>query len=237
MQKNAIILAGGFGTRLQTIVSDLPKPMAPVNGEPFLNYQLRYLKHFGIKKVILSVGHLAEKIQDHYGTFFNGLEISYAIETTPLGTGGGIRLALEHCTDKDPLVLNGDSFFDIDLRHFSDRHRIEASQISLALRKVKDAARYGTIETDTDNRIISFREKNRLPGPGLINGGIYILNRELYLAVTPDRTMFSIEKDLFEKYLSKFVIKGFEFEGYFIDIGIPEDYAKAQHDLKGFTHR
>lgn len=236
MLQTAIILAGGFGTRLKTVVNDLPKPMAPVNGEPFLNYQLTYLKHFGVKKVIFSVGYLAEKIQDYYKSSFNELEIKYVIEENPLGTGGGIRLGLEHCTDEFALVLNGDSFFDVDLHEFFKLHTNETSQFSLALRKVNDSSRYGTIETDANDRIISFMEKTNRMKEGRINGGVYILNKELYLKTTPSGN-FSIEKDFFEKQLDKLSIKGFEFTGYFIDIGIPEDYTKAQHDLKGFTYR
>lgn len=237
MLETAIILAGGFGTRLQSVVADVPKPMAPINNIPFLNYQLNYLKHFGIKYVVLSVGYLAEKISSYYGAEFNGLKISYVSEAIPLGTGGGIRLAMEQCSDADILTLNGDSFFDVDLNLFYEQHVKSGSQSSLALRQVDDAARYGTIITDPNQRIISFREKNRDALPGLINGGVYILNKDLYLNTTPAETSFSIEKDFFETQLSQLTIKGFEFNGYFIDIGIPEDYTKAQHDFKGFTYR
>ena len=237
MLQTAIILAGGFGTRLQTVVSDLPKPMAPINGEPFLNYQLNYLKHYGIKKVILSVGYLAEKIQAHYKSNFNGIEIEYVVETSPLGTGGGIRLGLKSCKDDYALVLNGDSFFDVDLHEFFKLHLNESSQFSLALRKVVDSSRYGTIETDDNDRIISFKEKTNITKEGKINGGIYILNKKLYLNNTVEGNNFSIEKDFFEKQLNQLHIKGFEFNGYFIDIGIPEDYTKAQHDLNEFKYR
>lgn len=237
MLHTAVILAGGFGTRLQSVVNDVPKPMAPVNGEPFLSYQLNYLKHFGIKKVILSVGYLAEKITAFYGNNYNGLELSYVTEDTPLGTGGGIRLALEQSPDRMLLVLNGDSFFDVDLHEFYNLHTQESAQCSLALRKVENAARYGTVETDTHNRITSFQEKSGLQKEGRINGGVYILDRELYLGATPAATNFSIEKDFFEKHLAGCIIKGFEFKGYFIDIGIPEDYLKVQDDFKGFVYR
>lgn len=236
MITTAIILAGGFGTRLQSVVSDLPKPMAPVNGQPFLNYQLNYLKHYGIKKVILSLGYLPEKIKDFYSNNFNGLDIDYVIEKDPLGTGGGIRLALEKCTEEKVLVLNGDSFFDVDLIKFYRLHSQNNSDISLALRKVSNAERYGTIEKDKDHRIISFKEKSGLAKEGIINGGVYILDKKIYSASTPSNKNFSIEKDFFEKELQSIQIKGFEFEGYFIDIGIPEDYTKAQHDLKGFKY-
>lgn len=237
MLQTAIILAGGFGTRLQSVVSDLPKPMAPVNGEPFLNYQLQYLKHYGIKNIIFSVGYLPEKIQSVYKSDFKDLSISYVIEESPLGTGGGVRLAMEQCKDEFALVLNGDSFFDVDLHDYFRLHVNETSQFSLALRKVEDSSRYGTIETDANDRIISFREKTNENKSGRINGGVYILNKELYLKSTPEKINFSIEKDFFEKQLQTLQIRGFEFSGYFIDIGIPEDYTKAQNDFKGFTYR
>ncbi len=236
MITTAIILAGGFGTRLQSVVSDLPKPMAPVNDQPFLNYQLNYLKHYGIKKVILSLGYLPEKIKDYYGNNFNGLEIDYVIEKEPLGTGGGIRLALEKCEEEKVFILNGDSFFDVNLIEFYNRHLQNNSEISLALRKVSNAERYGTIEKNNENRIISFKEKSGFAKEGIINGGVYILDKKKYTALTPANKNFSIEKDFFEKQLQAIQIKGFEFEGYFIDIGIPEDYTKAQHDLKGFKY-
>lgn len=233
--QTAIILAGGFGTRLQSVVSDVPKPMAPINSIPFLNYQLNYLKHFGITHAVLSVGYLSEKITSFYKNSFNGINISYVIEDSPLGTGGGIRKAMELCDAKNVLALNGDSFFDVNLHEFYDLNSNANSQISLALRKVNDAARYGTIELK-GNRIISFKEKNGESKPGLINGGVYILNRELFLQNTKSNINFSIEKDFFEINLKQLNINGFEFNDYFIDIGIPEDYTKAQHDFKEFKY-
>jgi D-glycero-alpha-D-manno-heptose 1-phosphate guanylyltransferase len=237
MITTAIILAGGFGTRLQSVVNDLPKPMAPINGQPFLSYQLNYLKHFGIKKVILSLGYLPEKIKDFYGTNFNGLEVDHVIEKEPLGTGGGIRLAIEKCNEENVFVLNGDSFFEVDLKEFYNLHSENNSEISLALRKVSNAERYGTIEKDNKNRITSFKEKSGSAKEGIINGGVYILDKNMYLSSTPSDKNFSIEKDFFEKQLKTIQIKGFEFNGYFIDIGIPEDYAKAQHDFKGSEYK
>ncbi len=237
MFTSAIILAGGFGTRLQSVVSDVPKPMAPVNGEPFLNYQLRYLKHYGITNVILSVGYLHEKISSYYKNTFNGIGISCVIESEPLGTGGGIRKALENCNSNKAFVLNGDSFFDVNLNDFYAFHESHQAQFSLCLRAVENAARYGTIELDSAKRIVSFKEKDMVNKKGIINGGAYILDKELYLNHTPANSNFSIEKDFFEKELQNFRIFGFESKGYFIDIGIPEDYTKAQHDFKGFTYR
>jgi D-glycero-alpha-D-manno-heptose 1-phosphate guanylyltransferase len=237
MIDTAIILAGGFGTRLQSVVSDVPKPMAPVNGEPFLNYQLLYLKHYGVKNIILSVGHLHEKIENYYGTDFKELNISYVVEKQALGTGGGIRLALEHCNAEYVLALNGDSFFGINLQDFCKQHCDEKATFSLALRRVEDASRYGTILTNNLHNVISFKEKSGKQEAGTINAGMYILNKNVFLEHTPSGQNFSIEKDFFETKTSQLAIKGFEAEGYFIDIGIPEDYNKAQSDFKEFKYR
>ncbi len=235
--KTAVILAGGFGTRLQSVIKDVPKPMAPVNGIPFLNYQINYLKHYGIKHVILSVGYLHHIISDYYKSEFNGVKISYAIEETALGTGGGIRQALELCNDEFVLALNGDSFFEIPLNDFTKLHEENNSQFTLATRSVSDASRYGTIETNSKNQITSFREKDINKKEGLINAGVYLLNKTIFLQNTVTNTHFSIEKDFFEKHIHQFPIFGFQFNGYFIDIGIPEDYNKAQNDFKEFKYR
>ncbi len=231
MLKEAIILAGGFGTRLKEVVSEVPKPMAPVNGIPFLDYLIRYLKHYGIEKIILSVGHQSEKIISHYGDDF-----TYSIEKEPLGTGGGIRLALEKCKNTNVLVLNGDSFFDIDLHAFYNKHNDAISDCSLALRMVDDAARYGTLQLGELDVITQFKEKTNINKPGLINAGIYLLDRQVFLDETPEKKNFSIEKDFFEKKLQEINLYGFTFKGYFIDIGIPTDYQRAQNDFKEFKY-
>jgi len=232
----AIILAGGFGTRLQSVVSDVPKPMAPVNGKPFLDYVFLYLKHYGITHVVLSTGYLAHKISDRYKDEFEGIRVSYAVEETPLGTGGGIRLAMEHCETQDVLVLNGDSFFDVDLNLYASQYQSFAPAGALALRKAENAARYGTISLGTNQRIAAFKEKDSIEKPGLINGGVYLLNRRIFLENTPAYKSFSIEKDFFETKLSAIQLCGFEHEGYFIDIGIPEDYHRVGEDFKHFRY-
>lgn len=237
MLKEAIILAGGFGTRLKSVVNDVPKPMAPINNEPFLNYVFDYLKHYQIEHVVLSTGYLSEKIVEYYKTEYKGIKVSYAKEETPLGTGGGIRLAMTKCTTKDVLVLNGDSFFDVDINTHYKNHISKRADCTLALRKVDDAARYGTIVLGSENIIETFKEKDNIEQAGLINGGVYILNREVYFNKTDEVAPFSIEKDFYEKKIKELQIFGFEYDGYFIDIGIPEDYKKAQDDFKGFTYR
>lgn len=237
MLKEAIILAGGFGTRLRDVISDVPKTMAPVNGRPFLDYQLKYLKYYGIQKVILSVGYLSEKIIEHYGNNFDGIEIIYSIEKEPLGTGGGIRLAMQQCSGDDVLVLNGDSVFDINLYSFYNQHTSYLIDCSLAVRQVSNAARYGTIQLGHLFRIAGFKEKDGIEKQGLISAGVYILNKNVFLKNTPEKVPFSIEKDFFEKKVDTVNIYGFNYTGYFIDIGIPEDYEKAQHDFKEFKYR
>ena len=237
MLNTAIILAGGMGTRLKTIISDLPKPMAPIMNVPFLTYQLNYLKHFGIKKVIFSVGYLSEKIIAHYNQSFENISIKYSIEKNPLGTGGGIRMAMSNLNEDLVLILNGDSFFDLDLEQFYNLHLEQKSDFSLALRYVNNSERYGNIEFNSSNQITSFIEKNQLNQSGYINAGVYILSKKLYLQNTKPDINFSIEKDFFEKQLNQLIIKGFEFKDYFIDIGIPEDYLKAQDDFKEFKYK
>jgi D-glycero-alpha-D-manno-heptose 1-phosphate guanylyltransferase len=229
--KEAIILAGGFGTRLQSVISDVPKPLAPINDVPFLDYIFSYLKYYKIEKVILSVGYLSEKIMDRYKNNFSGIAIDYAIEKDPLGTGGGIRLAMEKCKNKTVLVLNGDSFFDADMSTFYEFHSAEKAGCSLALRTVPNAARYGTIKLDARNRITNFKEKDGLEKEGIINAGVYLMDREIYLKKTKEGVNFSIEKDFFESKVNELDFFGFEQQGYFIDIGIPEDYTKAQNEM------
>ena len=237
MLNTAIILAGGMGTRLKTIISDLPKPMAPIMNVPFLTYQLNYLKHFGIKKVIFSVGYLSEKIIAHYNQSFENISIEYSIEKNPLGTGGGIRMAISNLKEDLVLILNGDSFFDLNLEQFYNLHLEQKAEFSLALRYVNNSERYGNIEFNSSHQITSFIEKNQLNQSGYINAGVYILSKKLYLQNTKPDINFSIEKDFFEKQLNQLIIKGFEFKDYFIDIGIPEDYLKAQDDFKEFKYK
>lgn len=234
--ETAIILAGGFGTRLQSVIQNVPKPMAPICGEPFLNFQLRYLRYYGIKHVILSVGYLHEKIETYYQNNFAGISIQYVIEAEPLGTGGGIRLAFEACKESHALVLNGDSFFDVNIHDYVNTYSSIKAMHAIAIREVNDAARYGTIE-NIDQKITSFREKSGIHHPGKINGGVYILNKTHFLENTPVMQNFSIEKDFFEKQIQLNFIAGIEYNSYFIDIGIPEDYQKVQHDFKKFKYR
>ncbi len=231
MIREAIILAGGLGTRLKPAVSDVPKSMAPVNGRPFLEYLLDWLIVEGISRVILSVGYKADIIRDHFGDRYQSVEMAYAMEEEPLGTGGGIRNAFRHAKGEEAFVLNGDSLFEVGLPEMFEFHREGEGLITIALRYVADAGRYGMVRTDHLHRIIGFSEKQQDAGPGFINGGIYILNRAF---ITGERfgDRFSIEKDCFETYYRDVVMLGFPSDGYFLDIGVPDDYNKAHDEFK-----
>lgn len=228
--KEAIILAGGFGTRLQEVVKDLPKPMAPVNGRPFLTYILDYLIYYQYDKVILSVGYLHEKIEEYFGSQYKSLAIDYAVETEPLGTGGGILNAFSKCTGDNVLVMNGDTFFKVDLNRFERFHLEKQSLLSIVLREVEDVSRYGSVTIGDNQMIILFSEKESTEGSGLINGGTYLIHRKLF-EKHPQPEKFSFEKDLMAKLYRQELFFGMPSDGYFIDIGIPKDYARAQAEL------
>jgi D-glycero-alpha-D-manno-heptose 1-phosphate guanylyltransferase len=227
--REAVILAGGFGTRLQKVVKDVPKPMALVNGRPFLAHILDYLLGQRIDRFVLSVGYKHEMIQDYFGGLYRDVPIRYAIEDTPLGTGGGIRKALLEATTDDVVIVNGDTLFQIDVDELISVHKETQSEVSIALKRVENTDRYGAVTLDADGRISGFEEKKYIRS-GLINGGIYVLDRVSFLKHgLPE--VFSFEKDYLEAYVGKATMSGVVSDGYFIDIGIPEDYQRAQAEL------
>lgn len=223
----AIVLAGGFGTRLKHIVSDVPKPMAPVCDIPFLEYILNQLKDNGIDKAVLAVGYMKEVIEDYFGDEFNGLKLIYSPEETPLFTGGAIKQALKYCNDENVFVINGDTYFDVNFKLMSAAFQNQGAQIMIAVKEMYDFERYGTVVFDA-GRITEFVEK-KPQKKGYINGGIYLINRNIL-----DRFegAFSFETEVMEKNVKDMYMMAFVSEGYFIDIGIPEDYARAQIEFE-----
>lgn len=235
MTKEAIILAGGFGTRLKGVVDDAPKSMALINNKPFLEYQLNYLEHWGINYVIIAVGYKAAVIKDYFGDKFKSIRLEYIEEKEPLGTGGAIKKAMEKVMAYSVFVLNGDTIFDISLSRFFDFRRTKGASISLALRFVPETGRYGSIKIDADERIIGFVEKADLYGEEFINGGIYCIDTRYFLnKKLPEK--FSIEKDFFEKYYETDQFYGYKCYSFFMDIGIPEDYKKAQNEFRSLPY-
>ncbi|EHP2239808.1 nucleotidyltransferase family protein, partial [Campylobacter coli] len=192
----AIVLAGGLGTRLRSVVQDLPKPMAPINGEPFLAFVLEHLKKQGITEVILSVSYKYELIQEYFKDEFHGMRIRYNIEKELLGTGGAIKDALK-LIKNEVYVLNGDTFFDIDLKKLVLSN---SNKICIALKQIQNFDRYGTVNIDKQGLVTSFEEKV-FKKQGLINGGIYLLKKDIFDKFDLEKK-FSFEEFLQENYKS-----------------------------------
>ena len=230
----AIILAGGFGTRLQKVVNDLPKSMAQINGRPFLEYLLDFLKAGGVTHVVLSVGYKWEAIMDHFGAMYREVLIDYAVEEEPLGTGGGIRLALWKINGIRALAMNGDSLFRVNLDRMMEAHLGKKADITVALRELRETGRYGRVTLNKSSRIVGFSEKQQNAGKGYINGGLYIIEKT-FLLEPEFRGRFSIEKDCFEQHYATSMMYGFPSRGYFLDIGIPETFKQAQDEFKRFN--
>ena len=227
----AIILAGGFGTRLQSVVKDIPKPMANIGELPFLAYLFTYLKNYNITDIVLSVGYLHKKITDYFGNSYIGINIKYAIEKEPLDTGGAIINSLQFIDQNQPvIVLNGDTFLQIDYQKLVSFYDKSNSDLTIVLRNVEDSSRYGSVEIDDKNLIVNFVEKNIQKKSGYINGGIYILNPKIFSNYNLTKK-FSFEQDFLCQYTTSIKPSGFVSKDYFIDIGIPEDYQKAANEL------
>lgn len=220
----AILLAGGLGTRLRSVVPDLPKPMAPVAGRPFLDLILDELDRAGFTAAILAVGYRHEAIRAHYGERYKHLALRYSVEPEPLGTGGAIRLAWPADAAAPLFVLNGDTFLALDYRAMLAAHVRAGAALTMAVCEVADVARYGALEL-ADGRVHGFREKGP-GGPGWINGGVYLMAPALRARMPAGA--FSFEQDLLVPQVRALRPLAFPAAGLFIDIGIPEDYARAQ---------
>lgn len=224
-----IILAGGMGTRLQSVVSDVPKCMAPVAGHPFLYYLITSLIEAGFNHIILALGYKHEIIEEWIEANAFPIHISTVTEETPLGTGGAVRLALSKAETNEVFVLNGDTFFGVRYPEMLGLHKSTQSAITVALKRMEKFDRYGVVDIEQPtSRIQRFNEKQYCES-GLINGGVYLINRH-ELDNFPIK--FSLEKDFFETAVRTSTLSGYISEGYFIDIGIPEDYERAQTDFK-----
>ena len=223
----AIVLAGGMGTRLRSVVADLPKCLAPVAGRPFLDWLADALEESGFDHLILSLGYRHEAVEAWAVSRQGRARISWVVEAEPLGTGGGVKLAMQQALEDDIFVLNGDTFFGVDFREMLAFHQKAGAAATLALKPMRDFDRYGEVTCDATGRITAFQEKQPCR-EGLINGGIYLLRRDALNAL-PVR--FSLEKDYFEPLAADGRLAGFRSEGYFIDIGIPADYSRAQRDF------
>jgi D-glycero-alpha-D-manno-heptose 1-phosphate guanylyltransferase len=225
----AIVLAGGLGTRLREVVPDLPKPMAPIAGRPFLEILLASLSRKGFIRVVLSVGFMAEKISGYFGDRFGNLELVYAVEREPLGTGGAVRLAMQVCLTDHIFILNGDTFLDLEMDQVERHWQMHRRPIIVG-REQADTARYGRLLT-AEGAVVGIAEKG-LAGPGLINAGCYIFNQG-QLDGYPAGAVFSLETDYLPMAVTNTRFDLYVTRGKFIDIGIPGDYERAQRELAG----
>ena len=234
MTEEAIILAGGLGTRLRSVVHDLPKPMAEVNGHPFIHYVMHYLATQQVKTVVLAVSHKRETIQNFLHDAFDryGINVRYSVEEELLGTGGAIFKAFKQVEGKSAFILNGDTYFDVSLAGLENFALERNADLAFALKEVENCSRYGTVNLSPNQGIQSFNEKTPgQTGRGIINGGIYYMNKSL-TSKFPKPEKFSIEQDFFHQHLTELNVYGKICDGLFIDIGIPGDYFLSQQLLK-----
>ena len=229
----AVILAGGLGTRLRSVVSDRPKVLAEVHGRPFLTYLLDQLASLKVKEAVLCTGYLADQVRKTLGEAYGPLKLVYSPEPSPLGTGGALRLALPFFHSDPVLVMNGDSFLETDLSLFWNWYCARDADAALLLFHMDQTGRYGRVSIDFEGRVLSFSEKDAQGSPGWINGGIYLVRRHLIKAI-PEGRPVSLEKEIFPSLIGQ-KIYGYSSQGRFIDIGIPETYAAKEAFFDGET--
>ena len=232
---DCIILCGGFGTRLQKTVPNLPKALAPINNQPFLDLLLKQLGAFdGLSRVILATGYRAEQIQEHCQKHLSSLPIEFSFESKPLGTGGGIKKALSVSSSESVLIMNGDSYCDFSFESFYQFHRDKEADITLLCPHVKNSNRYGQIKVDSEtSEIFSFAEKQEQNSSGRINGGVYLIRKNLLINGGYPES-FSLEKMVFPQYIRR-KMYAYLHEGVFVDIGTHRSFLEAQHLLKHIT--
>ena len=225
-QVSAIILAGGLGTRLRTVVSDRPKVMGGINGNPFLYYLLDQLVEASMEKVVISTGYMGHVIEKTVGSSYKSLHVDYSPEEKPLGTAGALKLAGQAVDTELCLVMNGDSYMDFDPGSLLMAHKQKKAKITLLVKAFDDISRFGTIQMNGENEIVQFMEKGSSTGTGLINAGVYLIKTSAFQKI-PDKIPCSLEYDYFPSMIGK-GIYGYETDGRFIDIGTPESYSQAE---------
>lgn len=218
------VLAGGLGTRLQPVTKK-QKVIAEVNSQPFLKYLLDHLNTAGFKNIVLCTGYLGEQVEESLGKKHKDLNLLYSREKSPLGTAGALRLALPFINSETVLVMNGDTFCNVDLKKFVEFHFDKKANASLVISSIEDTARYGSVKLDFDDVIVGFVEKMLDGGSGWINGGVYLINRPEILKI-PENKEISFENEIFPTLIGK-NFYGYKNQGYFIDIGTPQSYSQA----------
>jgi len=226
MNLTATILAGGFGTRLRSVVADRPKVLAEIHDRPFLAYLLDQLAAVGVRNVVICTGYLGKQVQAIFGNSYGEMQLHYSQESSPMGTAGALRLAQPKLESDPVLVMNGDAFCAIDLEGFYAWHRDRCALATVALVRVNDAAPYGRVQIDGEEAVVHFAEKSGQPGPAWVNAGIYLIDRSLFETIEPNR-MVSLEREVFPTWIGK-GFYGYSCQGRFVDIGTPQSFADAQ---------
>jgi NDP-sugar pyrophosphorylase family protein len=225
--REAMILAGGLGMRLRTVVADRPKPLAEVAGRPFVTFLLDHLSRYGFERVVLCLGHMGEYVPPVLGQKYRSLDLVYSFEHTPLGTGGALRNAAELIRENDVLVMNGDSFCDVDLDALDRAHRSCGAAATLAVLWQSDRRRSGAVTVDDTGRVLAFESRPSVQLPGLINAGVYMLRRDVLNEMQPGHKV-SLEDELFPALVERGELFARRVSGRFIDIGTPESYDAAK---------
>jgi D-glycero-alpha-D-manno-heptose 1-phosphate guanylyltransferase len=232
--QEVLILAGGLGTRLRSVVRDVPKPMAPIAGRPFLEYLLDYWRSVNATRFVLSVGYLAECIKEHFGESYRGVPIDYVVETSPLGTGGAIRQALTSIGfgSSDIWVVNGDTWFEIDTVQMVNDYVRSQQTIGVALKPMASNERYGSVTVDRDMKVVTFGQGGG--GPTLINAGTYLMRcPDMGELLRQFQGRFSFESEFLSHYANTGGVAASIQDRMFLDIGVPEDFRRAQQLLPG----
>ena len=231
----AAILVGGKGTRLKSVVSDRPKPMAEVAGKPFLEWILIGLRDRGVSRIVLCSGYMPDVIEGYFGDGrVLNLELSYSVDPYPLGTGGAVRDSLEHISGSRFLVLNGDSYCDFDIETLMRTHLDSRSAATIWTARVEDAHRFGSMDVAENSSVLAFREKQVSRGPGIVNAGVYLVERDVVTAI-PEGRAVSLESEVFPRLVGNglYAVIG---DAPFLDIGTPESFAVAGEFLSR-THK
>jgi NDP-sugar pyrophosphorylase family protein len=223
----ALVLAGGLGTRLRSTVADCPKVLAPVGGRPFLTHLLDQLADAGFREAILLTGYQADRVRDTFGESYGSMRLLYSVEPSPLGTGGAVRHALPDVSGSTILLLNGDSYCDVDWEAFLRFHHRRAADLSLVVTRVTDTSRYGAVQLAGNERVLGWAEKSAWAGEGWINAGIYLMARALVEEIPRDGPV-SLERQMFPSWLTNHNCFAYRSGGRFLDIGTPESYRAAE---------
>lgn len=228
----AILLAGGLGTRLRSVVADRPKPLADVCGKPFLEYLILELKRHGISDIVMAVGYKGEMIEEYFNNGAKwGISIQYAYEHELLGTAGAIKNAEQKLYSSEFFVINADTFYQAAYEDAMRLYEKNDPDMVLVLRKVSDISRYGSVRIQ-EHRVLGFNEKTEENAPGLINGGIYLMKRDILKRI-PQNKKCSLENEIIPRLIENGDrVEGIVNEGYFIDIGVPEDYHQFTEDVR-----